>query len=274
MLNATAESLNNSSDTQGFLANAQRAGDLKVVYLGTAEGEMLMSDPNESLPSGYDPRVRPWYKKAKIEGKLTITAPYMDAASGELIVTVAKPIPQGVLAADMSIKMLVDSILQSKSEGTQAILVDKNGLLVAHPDSSLTLKQTTRINSSLTPAKIQPISNNQVMEAMEVSGVSSLVRFQAIPGSDWYLGLIINKSVAFAAVKKVTLNAVLTSMIQFIVITLIAFLVISQLLKPLNVLNVALNDLAQGDGDLTKRVALARQDEIGRLGHSVYAFVH
>jgi methyl-accepting chemotaxis protein len=40
-----------------------------------------------TLPAGFDPRGRPWYKKAMAEGKASFTEPYRDATSGEMIIT-------------------------------------------------------------------------------------------------------------------------------------------------------------------------------------------
>jgi methyl-accepting chemotaxis protein len=36
-------------------------------------------------------------------------------------------------------------------------------------------------------------------------------------------------------------------------------------MKPINQLNVAIKDISQGDGDLTQRLTVVSQDEIGQL---------
>ncbi len=42
-----------------------------------ADGRIQSNDPNWQPGSSYDPRTRPWYRRAKNEGKTIITAPYM-----------------------------------------------------------------------------------------------------------------------------------------------------------------------------------------------------
>ena len=42
--------------------------DLAYVYLGTVSGNMNMR-PDEELPEGYDPRIRPWYEGAVESGE-------------------------------------------------------------------------------------------------------------------------------------------------------------------------------------------------------------
>jgi len=82
------------------LHQAQLAGRFDMIYAGTSEGQMLPSIDWQA-PAGYDPRKRPWYQDAMAAGKMVVTAPYADASSGELIITLATPFSvagrQGVL---------------------------------------------------------------------------------------------------------------------------------------------------------------------------------
>ena len=57
------------------------------------------------------------------------------------------------------------------------------------------------------------------------------------------------------------------------IVTLITGLIISRLLKPLANLGVAMSDIAQGEADLTKRLDVDSQDEIGALSHAFNVFV-
>ncbi|HBB21065.1 MAG TPA: chemotaxis protein, partial [Pseudomonas sp.] len=79
-------------------------------YLGRADGEFIVY-PRFELPAGYDPRQRPWYKDAVAAGRTTLTEPYQDAATNELIITAATPAQAlGVVGGDLSLKVLVDII--------------------------------------------------------------------------------------------------------------------------------------------------------------------
>ncbi|QEK11615.1 hypothetical protein FQB35_04140 [Crassaminicella thermophila] len=69
--------------------------DIMFAYFGTADGEMY-SYPEDELPEDYDPRVRPWYKKAiENKGKTVLSEPYQDASTGEVVITVAKTVLDG-----------------------------------------------------------------------------------------------------------------------------------------------------------------------------------
>ena len=73
------------------LMQAQAAGKFDMVYAGTSDGRMLASKPDWKAPDGYDPRQRPWYKDAMAAGKVAVTAPYEDASSHALMISIAEP---------------------------------------------------------------------------------------------------------------------------------------------------------------------------------------
>jgi len=57
-------------------------------YLGDATGHFTIR-PDAKMPDGFDPRVRPWYKGAENSSTPTLTEPYIDAATGQLIISMA-----------------------------------------------------------------------------------------------------------------------------------------------------------------------------------------
>ncbi|WLD59196.1 methyl-accepting chemotaxis protein [Salinispirillum sp. LH 10-3-1] len=73
-------------------------------------------------------------------------------------------------------------------------------------------------------------------------------------------------------------NSVLNSAVQntLLIVILIGavILLLNRLVtRPIKVLAEALDDIAQGDGDLTRRIPIRRHDEIGRLGVSFNTFI-
>ena len=58
------------------------------LYMGTTNGKFFIY-PKQKLPSGYDPRVRPWYKAAMNSNESVVTEPYKDASTGKWVMTTA-----------------------------------------------------------------------------------------------------------------------------------------------------------------------------------------
>lgn len=66
---------------------------------------------------------------------------------------------------------------------------------------------------------------------------------------------------------------IIASIILYIIIAVIATLVINNLLRPLKYLSVSVQQLSQGNGDLTQRIDVQRMDEIGELATYMNQFL-
>ena len=120
-------------------------------YLGGQDGSFLMR-PAEEMPADYDPRARPWYKDAIAAGGSTLTEPYVDAASGELVISIATPAQQsgrniGVVGGDLGLKALVEIINALDFNGMGFINED----YAKNPDyyNSLTAVQEGKVYSQI-----------------------------------------------------------------------------------------------------------------------------
>ena len=63
------------------LAQAATAGKFDMIYVGTSEGQMLVSN-DWKAPDGYDPRQRPWYQGAKATNRRSSPPPMPMPAPG------------------------------------------------------------------------------------------------------------------------------------------------------------------------------------------------
>ncbi|OHC51519.1 MAG: chemotaxis protein, partial [Pseudomonadales bacterium RIFCSPLOWO2_02_FULL_63_210] len=255
----------------GLLEQKALTSTFAFSYLGSADGAFTMR-PDEKMPDDYDPRSRPWYKDAMAAGATTLTEPYVDAATGELIITIATPAkPAGVVGGDLSLKTLVDIINSLDFDGLgYAFLVSADGKILVHPDKNLVMKSladvfpenTPRIGSALSEAA----SNGQTR-------ILTFAPVQGLPSVNWYVGLSIDKTKAYAALSDFRASAIVATLIAVVLIILLLSMLIRLLLQPLTVMGKAMQDIAQGDGDLTKRLAIQSDDEFGALGKAFNQFV-
>ncbi|GAL03119.1 methyl-accepting chemotaxis protein [Photobacterium aphoticum] len=258
------------------LAQTMNAGQFDLVYVGLPTGKVILSKAI-SFPADYDARERPWYQKAKAENRTIITSPYIDASSNKLVVTLARPfnasMNQGVIAADVSIDTLVKDVLAMNQDGMFAMLIDADGNIIAHPDASLALKPATGLNSTLTTSTIESMSRNDALTTMTISGVESLVQIGQVPDTQWYFALVVNKAKAFEQVDEALFDALIGTIMQVVIVIGAALFFVGRALKPLEQLTDAMQDLSQGNGDLTRRLDFTQDDEIGHLGGHVNAFI-
>ncbi|MDO6707907.1 methyl-accepting chemotaxis protein [Photobacterium sp. 1_MG-2023] len=256
----------------------KRAGDFLSVYAGFTDGSIAYGDKTEDWPADYDPRTRPWYQDAIKSSKLILTEPYQDF-DGSLVVSFARAFHgerQGVLAADLTVTHIIDKILSLKIDNAgSAFLIDGNNTLVAYQDASLSRKPLTQLDNDLTPSFIRSLNGSQTVAEFHFDKDNSdkLILVAPIAGTDWSIGIMEDKSMAYAAIGKVLSFTLLASLLMYVVIAMIAGLIINSLLRPLSELNRSVHALTQGSGDLTQRIAIERMDEVGELAENMNLFL-
>ncbi|HEP8169638.1 TPA: methyl-accepting chemotaxis protein PctA [Pseudomonas aeruginosa] len=244
-------------------------------YLGQQDGVFTMR-PDSPMPAGYDPRSRPWYKDAVAAGGLTLTEPYVDAATQELIITAATPVKAagntlGVVGGDLSLKTLVQIINSLDFSGMgYAFLVSGDGKILVHPDKEQVMKTLSEVYPQNTPKIATGFSEAELHGHTRILAFTSI---KGLPSVTWYLALSIDKDKAYAMLSKFRVSAIAAALISIVAILVLLGLLIRLLMQPLHLMGRAMQDIAQGEGDLTKRLAVTSRDEFGVLGDAFNQFV-
>ncbi|MNU68575.1 Methyl-accepting chemotaxis protein PctA [compost metagenome] len=244
-------------------------------YLGDATGHFTIR-PDAKMPDGFDPRVRPWYKGAENSSTATLTEPYIDAATGQTIISMAMASKKagqsvGVVGGDLSLQTLIDTLSARDFDGMgYAFLVSADGKILVHPDKTLVMKSLSEAYPQNTPRISRDFSE------VEVDGKTRIVTFtpiKGLPSVNWYIGLSIDKEKAFSMLSEFRASAVVATVISVVIIIALLGMLIRILIQPLHVMTRAMADIADGEGDLTKRLSIVNNDEFGILGTAFNRFV-
>ncbi|MBV4476390.1 methyl-accepting chemotaxis protein [Pseudomonas sp. COW3] len=244
-------------------------------YLGDATGHFTIR-PDAKMPDGFDPRVRPWYKGAESSSTSTLTEPYIDAATGQLIISIATASKKagqsvGVVGGDLSLQTLIDTLAARDFDGMGYVfLVSADGKILVHPDKTLVMKSLKEAYPQDTPRISSDFSE------VTVDGKTRIVTFtpiKGLPSVNWYIGLSVDKDQAFSMLSQFRTSAVIATVIAVAIIIALLGMLIRLLIQPLHVMTRAMEDIADGEGDLTKRLTIQNQDEFGVLGTAFNRFV-
>ncbi|MBG7373092.1 methyl-accepting chemotaxis protein [Pseudomonas aeruginosa] len=278
LVEQTAQTLardHSPENVSALLEQPVLASTFSFTYLGQQDGAFTMR-PDSPMPAGYDPRTRPWYKDAVAAGGLTLTEPYVDAATQELIITAATPVKAagntlGVVGGDLSLKTLVQIINSLDFSGMgYAFLVSGDGKILVHPDKEQVMKTLGEIYPQNTPKIAAGFSE------AELHGHARILAFtpiKGLSGLNWYIGISVDKDKAYAMLSKFRVSAIAAALISIVAILLLLGLLIRLLMQPLHLMGRAMQDIAQGEGDLTKRLNVTSHDEFGVLGEAFNQFV-
>ncbi|EGZ6887902.1 methyl-accepting chemotaxis protein [Vibrio cholerae] len=229
------------------------------------DGSNINNDPSWNPGPTWDPRVRPWYKDAKNAGKLVITAPYADSASGEILVSVATPVKDsatgqflGSIFYDVSLAELAELVNEVKLfDAGYVFIVSEDGTTIAHPKKEFNGKPMTEF---LGESKINA-DTHQVI----INGKPYAVSFSNVEGKNWYVGVVIDEEIAYAALSELRRSTLIFTAIALVISVFVLLFIVSVLMKPLDTLNDAIQNVASGEGDLTQRLSTNTDEEFAKL---------
>ena len=234
------------------------------------DGSFTSNDPSWDPGESWEPRARPWYIDSKQKRDTIITAPYADSVTNEILVSIASPLIangqfQGAIFFDMSLSSLAKLVNQvSLFNAGYLFIVDGSGTTIAHPDTKYNGKPMTDFIGN------HSISSDAVHA--ELDGKTVTLSFSQIEGQEWYIGAVLDESVAFAAVNQLRSDAIIYSLVALIAGIIALLLLIKVLMRPLADLNTAIQDVASGQGDLTRRLDTNTDQEFAVLATGFNAF--
>ena len=262
-------------DLQRSIGIPAYTDNFQLSYFGATDGVMF-SVPAGNRAADYDPRARGWYKAAQNAPGTIVTEPYIAASSGKLVVTLATPVKYqnqfiGVAGADIALDAISKTINSLSFGGNgHAFIVSGEGKILVHPDSKLILKNISEVYPEDTPKiaagvrEINSAGKSEIISLTKVEGVSS---------ANWYVALVLDQDAAFSMLGEFRSSAITAMVISVVIIILLLGLLIRVLMQPLHQMGRAMRDIAEGEGDLTKRLAITSQDEFGELAKSFNQFV-
>ena len=210
---------------------------------------------------------------------VVLTAPYMDASKGRLVVTFATADKSGggtkaVIASDVFLDDVVATVKAIKpTPNGFAFLLSKDGKVVAHPDASLALKDASAVSEQLTAAALKDALDPKAgwVEA-KVGDNKFLISGTPVPDTDWQLFVAARKDEALASLSALLRTAVITALIMMAIAALAMTGTITAMLRGVDQVRAALDDISAGDGDLTQRLPAGGRDEVGRIAASFNVF--
>lgn len=276
---ATINSLSNHFTkhdvTIGALLQAEKSGNFDLAYIGTKEGDMVLSH-HATMPAGFDPRTRPWYKKALTSDSVQYTEPYIDVSTNQLIISAAEKVVgasgvKGVVGADMNLSNLVKGILHVKMmDKSRVFLVSTKGVIIAHPDEKLVLKNmASSLGYGLDVVKQ---AQGKLVETQSKDGLV-LVAGVAVPDTDWVIFFQLDKATAMAPLSNLLISLMVAMVIAAVAVSLVMGLVSRKLLSGIDKVNQVLAEMNNGQGDLTTRIPETSKDEIGDLARHFNGFL-
>lgn len=250
--------------------------DVQHVYLGMEDGRMLVY-PDLEFPEGYDPKQSGWYISAKEnQEKLYWTEPYVDASTGEYVVSAAIEIKDaegnfaGVLGVDVNLQELTELMSGIKiGEGGFAFAADRKGITIAHADKERVGKGIGDYDWGK-----EILSNTSGSLEYSIENVKRYVVYQTNKTTGWKIAGVIGKRELTSELNRIKYVSFALCVIG-ILFALIGSFYAGSIVSPIKKLAQILGRLSKYDLTIDENSDaikyLKRKDEIGEITNALTA---
>ncbi|TFY89082.1 methyl-accepting chemotaxis protein [Pseudomonas kairouanensis] len=241
------------------------------------------SDP---APNYYD---QSWYKGglASPRGQCAWAAAYKDDASQEPRTNCAMAIQRdgaayGVATIDVTLGFFNDLVASKEKDiGGQMLIVEGDGKIISNSSrisGPVVLKNISELaGTSAFAAQVSKAlaQRDQALQRSEFDngGVASTFYMRPIEGTPWFLATALPTSLITAQRDDVLGTLALLQIPMVLLLVLLAAYAIRQLVQRMKSLKTNIDALSAGDADLTRRITIRAEDELGAIGHSVNRFI-
>lgn len=245
----------------------------------------------ESLPDNFQETIgNAAYEQARQTGKILILDPFTQTLDGEPVITVRVVVPVmdeerflGVLGLDIRADYFQQQVAQLNNDNQVSALFGSAGTIIAHPDEGRLgrLMQDTEheimqeriVDAARAVQAGQPYTAEFFVDAMQANAMVSYVPVELDEfGVSWSLARIIPMRVILEEVNAITRKVLMIGAVGLVLLILLITLLARGIARPLGEAAGAMEDLARGEGDLTRRLPVRGQDEIARLGNGFNTF--
>ena len=130
----------------------------------------------------------------------------------------------------------------------------------------------TAIDPNLQLSTLQQLTTARQGHEQDIQGVGQVIYASTVAGTPWTLVIAIDRAQANEPVIAMIKLATAITLIALLVAIALLTITVRRQLRGLSQVQYALEDIASGDGDLTRRLPSAGQDELALIGASFNSF--
>ncbi|OOE97810.1 methyl-accepting chemotaxis protein [Salinivibrio sp. IB643] len=259
------------------LKQVRDSGGFDNVFLAYPDGSQDNANGVVLPPGNDDPRKWGWYINAKAStSNVFMDNPTVAAATGANVVSLGKALQFNgqtlVLGADVEIGDIIEGLEKVILPGSGYMFIaNQDGNVFTHANTDLLNQSISELGLSFNTIKSAMNSGGSV--TAEVGDAESVVYAKAIKDTDLITVTVINYDSLVAPLFDAVWGQIAVTIAVVIACTLLFNLLVNILFRPLTNVSNALEQIAHGSGDLTQRIEVESDDEVGQLAKNFNTFV-
>ena len=255
---------------QKYLTLAQNSAksDTTLVYF---KGKPLITNQGLSAMSEQDFTSRLAYLTSrKNQFKPAYTDIFKNPRIEQPFIGLTAPIyGESITVLYIMIDEIIEKLASIQFEGGHAILLKPDGTIIYHPEKKL-------INTVLQekkPELASIITQKSGFLQYHIEGSSKLMFFNTIDQTGWKIIMTIDEETAYADLNHRSSILIYVTISFFIIAIFVLYAFLGHQLKPLQKLDLMIQDLGHGTGDLTQRLQVTSKDELGNIANNINLFI-
>lgn len=251
------------------------------VYIGDANG--LYLDASGWVPGDdYVVTERDWYKEGLTHESIAFGRPYLDAESGQFVVSATALVKQDqyknmVMASDVYLDNVSEMVSEIKIMGSEtgySFLVDtSSNMILAHRDKEWNAKEISSSSENTLMAGVVGIMSNPDgrVQTLEDDGEKYYTLVMPVENTSWVLVSCISKDEVLQTVNRQIFILVLVAVFSIVILTMVINLIIRNIIKPVKMLTQDISKIAEGDFAINTNAT--SNDEIGTMGKALGGYI-
>lgn len=235
--------------------------------------------PADHSQLDLDPTTRSWWTEAVSRNELIFTDPYMDFATGNMIVSIAVPLEidgeQAVVLADITIDSLIEMVKNvSMDENIQTFLLAGDNSVITHENEDYLPKEEG--NTILTDVVALNLDNDSVTTMRDYDGLKKYCVVRTVDATGWKLGITQNTAVISQKISRNLILPLTVDAVLLILLIVVLNFVVSVMLKPLGELKKFVKENVIGTANCRQEKSEVKEIEylIEELEDRVLAVIH
>ena len=180
----------------------------------------------------------------------------------------------GVVTADAKLTSVVRKVnaIHPTSKSFAALIDGANNTILAVARKELTLKPVTELAAGLDGALLGRLVADGGHAEVVIDGATQMVYAARIEGTSWILLTAVDRAEATSALTTILRVTVLITVLCLLAAGALMSVFVSRQLRRMVLVRDALEDIASGEGDLTRRMDASGSDELAQIASAFNRF--
>ncbi|PJC87602.1 methyl-accepting chemotaxis protein [Vibrio sp. HA2012] len=224
-----------------------------------------------------DIRKMSYYQDGRKAMEPSVTDPYPDGANPDIYwLSIVQKTQDGMIGADMKLDWMSDLAKESVDiPGSVALILNQDTTVLASTSDAVKVSDKASDISWFKEAALEAVKNDAAVISYQLNNTDKILFSHRIKVADknWYFVMGLDTSVAYSSLISARNTAITIAVSATVICLLIAFFALQALYRPILSLKKTILDLSSGDADLTQRLNVESNDELGEIADGVNKFI-